>query len=90
MPIHKIIKEADISVVDELLNNRKRGTQGINAFKELLESMIETMDVLLDGELLKGISEAEEDIKAGRVRRLEDFEEELRRQGLFIDNFFCV
>ncbi len=50
--------------------------------RELLESMIEMMDVLLDGELLKGISEAEEDIKAGRVRRLEEFEEELRRQGL--------
>ena len=50
--------------------------------RELLESMIEMMDVLLDGELLKGISEAEEDIKAGRVRGLEEFEEELRRQGL--------
>ena len=50
--------------------------------RELLQSMIETMDVLLDGELLKGISEAEEDIKAGRVRRLEEFEDELRRQGL--------
>ena len=50
--------------------------------RELLESMIEMMDVLLDGELLKGISEAEEDIKAGRVRRLEEFEDELRRQGL--------
>jgi len=50
--------------------------------RELLESLIETMDVLLDEELLKGISEAEEDIEAGRVRRLEKFEEELRRQGL--------
>ena len=50
--------------------------------RELLESMIETVDVLLNGELLKGISEAEEDIGAGRVRSLEEFEEELRHQGL--------
>jgi len=50
--------------------------------RELLESMIETVDVLLDEELLKGISEAEEDMKAGRIRRLEEFEEDLRRQGL--------
>jgi len=50
--------------------------------RELLESMIETVDVLLDEELLKGILEAEEDMKAGRIRRLEEFEEDLRRQGL--------
>jgi len=39
----------------------------------LLEELLETLEVLEDKEALKAIKEAEEDIKAGRVRDYDDF-----------------
>ena len=30
---HKVIKEANIPIIDELLNNWRRGAQGTNAFE---------------------------------------------------------
>ena len=50
----------------------------IKSLKELLEGVVETLDIILDEEALKAILEAEEDIKKGRVRRLEEFLNELK------------
>jgi len=47
----------------------------------LLEEIIETFEVLEDGDVMKSIREAEEDVKAGRVRGYDEFIEELRRSG---------
>jgi len=50
----------------------------IKSLKELLEGVVETLDIILDEEALKAILEAEEDIRKGRVRRLEEFLNELK------------
>ena len=47
----------------------------------LLEELLETLDVLADEEALKAIKEAEEDVKAGRVRGYNEFIEELKKSG---------
>lgn len=47
----------------------------------LLEEVIETLDILEDKDTVKSIEEAEEDIKAGRVRSYDEFIEELERSG---------
>jgi len=47
----------------------------------LLEELLETLDVLEDKEALKAIKEAEEDVKAGRVRGYSEFIEELKKAG---------
>ncbi|MCD6094995.1 MAG: hypothetical protein J7J99_00345 [Thermoprotei archaeon] len=44
----------------------------------MLEGVVETLDIILDEEALKAILEAEEDIREGRVRRLEEFLNELK------------
>lgn len=47
----------------------------------LLEELLETLDVLEDEEAMKSIREAEEDVKAGRVRSYDEFIKELRKSG---------
>jgi len=47
----------------------------------LLEEIIETFDILEDEDAMKFIREAEEDVKAGRVRGYNKFIEELRKSG---------
>lgn len=47
----------------------------------LLEEIIETFDVLEDEDAMKSVREAEEDVKAGRVRGYSEFIEELRKSG---------
>ena len=47
----------------------------------LLEELIETLEVLEDKETIKSIKEAEEDIKAGRVRDYDEFLKELKKAG---------
>ena len=49
--------------------------------RDLLEEIIETFDILEDEEAVRSIREAEEDVKAGRVRDYNEFIEELRRSG---------
>jgi len=49
----------------------------IKNIKELLEGIAETLDIILDKEALSAIQEAEEDIKKGRVRKLEEFLKEI-------------
>ena len=45
----------------------------------LLEEVIETLNILEDEDTMKSIKEAEEDIKAGRVRNYNDFTKELKQ-----------
>jgi len=47
----------------------------------LLEEVIETLDILEDKDTMKSIEEAEEDVKAGRVRSYNEFIEELEQSG---------
>ena len=47
----------------------------------LLEEVLETLEVVSDRESMEAIREAEEDVKAGRVRGYDEFVEELRRSG---------
>ena len=48
---------------------------------DLLEEIIETFDILEDEDAMRSIREAEEDVKAGRVRDYNEFIEELRKSG---------
>ena len=43
----------------------------------LLEEVLETLEITSDQETVKAIREAEEDVKAGRVRGYDEFVEEL-------------
>jgi antitoxin YefM len=47
----------------------------------LLEEVVETLDILKDEEAMKAIREAEEDLKAGRVRGYDEFIGELKKSG---------
>ena len=47
----------------------------------LLEELIETFEVLEDEETMKSIKEAEENVKAGRVRDYDEFLKELKKAG---------
>ncbi len=49
--------------------------------RERIESLIETLEVMADEELMESIRRAEEDVKAGRVRPLEEFLEELDEEA---------
>lgn len=46
----------------------------------LLEELIETFDILEDGEAMRSIRESEEDVEAGRVRGYGEFIGELRER----------
>jgi len=47
----------------------------------LLEEIIETLEILADEDTVKSIREAEEDVKAGRVRDYNEFLKELKQSG---------
>jgi len=47
----------------------------------LLEEIIETLELLEDEDAMKSIKEAEEDVKAGRVRGYNEFIKELKESG---------
>jgi len=47
----------------------------------LLEEIIETLDILEDEDAVKSIKQAEEDVKAGRVRGYDEFLKELKQSG---------
>ena len=47
----------------------------------LLEELLETLDVLEDKEAMRSIREAEEDVKAGRVRGYNEFIRGLKEAG---------
>ncbi|MEM2909498.1 MAG: hypothetical protein QXO01_00290 [Nitrososphaerota archaeon] len=47
----------------------------------MLDELLETLGVLEDEEAMRSIEEAEDDVKAGRVRGYEEFIEELKKSG---------
>jgi len=47
----------------------------------LLEELVETFNILEDKETMARLKEAEEDVKAGRVREYNDFLKELKETG---------
>jgi PHD/YefM family antitoxin component YafN of YafNO toxin-antitoxin module len=47
----------------------------------LLEELVETFNILEDKETMARLKEAEEDVKAGRVRDYNDFFKELKETG---------
>jgi len=47
----------------------------------LLGEIIETLEILADRDAMKSIKEAEEDVKAGRVRDYSEFVKELKQSG---------
>ena len=47
----------------------------------LLEEIIETLDILEDEDAMKSVKQAEEDVKAGRVRGYNEFLKELKQSG---------
>ncbi len=47
----------------------------------LLEDILETLEVMGDRESMEAVREAEEDLKAGRVRSYDEFIKELRSSG---------
>jgi PHD/YefM family antitoxin component YafN of YafNO toxin-antitoxin module len=47
----------------------------------LLEEIVETFNILEDKEAMSRIKEAEEDVKAGRVRDYDEFLKELKKSG---------
>ena len=61
------------SIFKDLVELRERISKDL----EMLDSIIETLEIMTDEELMESIRRAEENIKAGRVRPLEDFLKEL-------------
>jgi hypothetical protein len=47
----------------------------------LLEEVVESFNILEDKEAMSGIKQAEEDVKAGRVRDYSEFFKELKKSG---------
>jgi len=51
----------------------------------LLEEIVETLNILENEDAMKSIKEAEEDVKAGRVRGYNEFVEELRKSREYVE-----
>ena len=68
-----------LSMGGSILTNEDR--ELLLRVSRLLEEVLETLEVASDEEAVKAIREAEEDVKAGRVRGYDEFVEELRRSG---------
>ena len=61
------------SILKDLIELRERISKDL----EVLDSIIETLEVMSDEELIKSIRRAEEDIKEGRIRLFEEFMKEM-------------
>lgn len=68
-----------MSAGNVLLSNEDRAL--LLKVSNLLEEILETLDILEDKDMMKSIREAEEDVKAGRVRDYNEFIEELKQSG---------
>ena len=68
-----------MSKISGLLTNKDRTL--LLKVSSLLEEIIETFEILEDKETMKSIKQAEEDVKAGRVRSYKDFLKELKKTG---------
>ena len=77
--IQKDRAEFDMSGSSALLTDEDRTL--LLGISKLLEEVTDTFEILEDGEVLRSIREAEEDVKAGRVRDYDEFIEELKGSG---------
>jgi len=64
------------AILKDLRKLRERMSRDL----EVLDSIIETLEIVSDEELMESIRRAEEDVKAGRVRPLEEFLKELDKE----------
>ena len=65
-------------LIKELLT--EEDVRRLEDFRNMLEEIIETVDLLLNPEALEGLSEAERDLKEGRVRDWDEFIEEVKKK----------
>ena len=49
--------------------------------RDILEELLETEEVLRDKALMKSIKDSQEDVKRGRLYRIEELKSKLRREG---------
>ncbi len=64
------------TILRDLVELRERIARGL----EILDTIIETLEILSDKELMESIKRAEEDVRAGRVRSVEEFLAELEEE----------
>ena len=65
-------------LIRELLTEEDR--RKLLEFRNMLEEIIETIDLLLNPEALEALREAEEDAKKGRIRDWDEFIKEIRKK----------
>ncbi len=65
------------TVLRDLVELRERIARDL----EILDSIIETLEILSDEELMESIRRAEEDVRAGRVRPVEELLAELDEEA---------
>jgi hypothetical protein len=58
--------------------------------REELDSIIETLEIMSDEELMEGIRRSKEDVNAGRYKELKSVEELMRSGNERYDNFTQV
>ena len=59
----------------------ERQVELLRRARDLIDELLETLEVASDGELMEGIKEAEEDIKAGRIRDYDEMIKKLKEVG---------
>ena len=62
-----------VAILKDLIELRERISKDL----EMLDSIIETLEIMADKELMESLRRADEDVKAGRVRPFEEFLKEL-------------
>ncbi len=66
-----------VAILKDLIELRERISKDL----EMLDSIIETLEIMADEELMESLRRAEEDVKAGRVRPFEEFLKELDEEA---------
>ena len=64
-----------------ILKDLRKLRERISKDLEMLDSIIETLEIMADKELMESLRRADEDVKAGRVRPFEEFLKELDEEA---------
>lgn len=72
----QVVKDID-SKMDRFIITKRGKPVAMMMSIDDYETLLETIDILSDTKLAKRIKQAEKDVKAGRVKSLEDIEKEL-------------
>ena len=59
----------------------ERQVELLRRARDLIDELLETLEVASNAELIEGIKEAEEDIKAGRIRDYDEMIKKLKEVG---------